>query len=230
MSEGKIWNRMTAWMRTSQSATQDGGADEGGEPTNIAVTTKRSDATLSRLEEGYNKVIDLVDAIKSHQQEQDARAVEISSSLGKLANTLEQINSTSQQQSDSLAVIAEQVRTGNQRAAKWEEAISEFPKMAEAQRVALASVVEQLEAAGARDGALSGSIDGFRDAVATLSDASTASSVAVKDLQLSTLETQERTAELIREQSKRFTMLFVVTVVLALMAMIAGVATLWPKG
>ena len=52
----------------------------------------------------------------------------------------------------------------------------------------------------------------------------------MKDLQLSSLEQHERTAQLIREQSRRFTMLFVVTVVLALVGIVAGIATLWPKG
>ncbi|MCB9850045.1 MAG: hypothetical protein H6817_05010 [Phycisphaerales bacterium] len=229
MSETKLWSRMTSWMKPSarsKPANDRGDGAPDDESVSLSLTSRRPDPTLARLEEGYAKVIDLVDAIKRHQQEQELRAAEVSSSLVNIATTLECIDQAGQRQADSLELIAEQVRTGNQRSANWEEALNEFPKMAEAQREALASVVRQLEEAGRRDGTLSNSLDSFRDAVNTLGDATTASSVAIKDLQLSSLEQQERTAALIKEQGKRFTMLFVVTLVLAALGICAGIISL----
>lgn len=228
MSETKLWSRMTSWMKPGSRGSQDASSHSANadEPVTLSVASRRPDPTLARLEEGYAKVIDLVDAIKRHQQQQEVRAVEVSSSLSQIATTLECIDQAGQRQADSLQLIAEQVRSSSQRSANWEEALNEFPKMAEAQREALVSVVRQMEEAGKREGTLSGSLDSFRDAVNTLGDATTASSVAVKDLQLSSLEQQERTANLIKEQSKRFTMLFVVTLILAGIGIVAGILSL----
>ena len=241
MADKKIWSRMTSWMRPAgqqsagrQSASQrpapSGDAEPAAETTPVAVAPKRTDPALAKLEEGYAKVIELVDAIKRHQQEQEVRAVEVSSSLAQVAGTLDRIDEAGRKQADSLAIIAEEVRGGNLRAGQWEEALGEFPKMASAQREARVAVVTQLEEAGRRDGTLTESLESFREAVGTLGDATTASSVAIKDLQLSALEQQQRTAGLIREQSRRFTMLFVITLILAAVGIAAGLLSLLNRG
>jgi len=237
MSDGKLWSRMTAWMRPggrgdahASSAGASGVRTGGDEPGLLTVPTRRVDPTLTRLEEGYAKVIELVDAIKRHQQGQQERAGEVASSLAQVATTLERIDDAGRRQADQLAIIAEEVRAGGHRAAHWEEVLCEFPRMAESQREALSAVARQIEEVGNRDCELAGSLNAFRDAVSTLSDATTASSVAIKDLQRASLEQQERTAALIREQNRRFTMLFVVTLVLAVLGVIAGLVSLTQGG
>jgi len=231
MPQANLWSRMTAWMRPNAKSSPvqySGNLPEDDDA--ITVTARRPDPALTKLEEGYNKVIDLIDAIKRHQQGQQERATEVTTSLETLAATLERMDASGRRQAEHVSAIAEEVRTAGQRSARWEEALCEFPKMAEAQRTALAAVARQLEEVGRRDGELSGSLASFRTAVQTLGDATLASSVALKDLQRTALEQQERTAELMREQNKRFTMLFAVTLVLAAVGIVAGIVSMLQRG
>ena len=206
------------------------GADTGRQAVGgVLSRRRRNDTVLEKLQEGYLQVIDLVDSMQKHQQRQDTRAMEISSSLSRVAETLGTIESSGRDQARTLARIADELGAGNERSARWEEALSEFPRMAEAQRQVLSDVAHQMEAAGQRDNQMAQSLESFREAVTSLGDATTASSVAVKSLQMSALESHERTAALMKEQNKRFTMLFVVTLVLVAIAIVAGLITLWSK-
>lgn len=229
MSQGKLWSRMTSWMR---SPARDGAraAAHPVDDADVVLAPRRPDPALTKLEEGYNKVIDLIDAIKRHQQGQAERAAEVTDSLTRISGTLDRLDEAGRRQADHLAAIAEEIRSAGQRAARWEDALCEFPRMAEAQRDALTAVSRQIEEVARRDTELTGSLTAFREAVVTLGDSTTASTVALKDLQRASLEQQERTATLIREQSKRFTILLVVTLVLAALGIMAAFAALARTG
>ena len=242
-----IWPRMKAWFRNgSRKRGSDGSlqgtgsdpimdfADDTVDPAanrHVAgaglLKRRRNDAVLEKMQEGYGRVIELVDSIQKHQQQQDARAVEISSSLSTMAATLNAIDTTGKDQAEKLASIATELHVGNERSARWENALSEFPRVADAQREALSAVARQMEAVGQRDDQMSQSLESFQEAVTSLGDATTASGVAFSNLQMSTLENQERTTTLMKEQNKRFMMLFVVTLVLAGVAIAAGLIVLW---
>ena len=188
---------------------------------------KHNDAVLEKLQEGYAQVIDLMSSIQEHQRSQDVRATEISNSLAQIASTLSSVESGESYRAETLTRIADELHAGNERAEHWEDVITEFPKMAETQREALISVARQMEAVGSRDSQLAQSLESFRDAVSSLGDATTASSVAVKNLQMSALESHDRTAALMKEQNKRFVMLFVVTLVLVAVSVTTAVIALW---
>ncbi len=237
MAQKKLWSRMKGWMRPRDAAvpSRDEHTDsqvitepKPADPVaSVPSRGRRNEVALERLQEGYSKVIELVDSIRQHQDRQDERATEISASLSQVAGTLGNIQSASREQTDKLAMIAGELRTINERSGHWEQALMEFPETVKAQRDALGAVVAQLETAGERDGQLAGSLETLRVAVSMLGDATTASSVAVKSLQMAALENQERTVTLMQEQNKRFVMLFVVTLVLALAAIVTGVVGLW---
>jgi hypothetical protein len=63
--------------------------------------------------------------------------------------------------------------------------------------------------------------------VSSLSDATTASSLAVKNLQMSALEAQADLGSLIRQQNKRFSMLFGLTLLLVVAVMTIGALLVW---
>ena len=221
----------SASVRSAVAGEEESGVADAGRRAvgGVLSRRRRNDTVLEKLQEGYLQVIDLVDSMQKHQQRQDTRAMEISSSLSRVAETLGTIESSGRDQARTLARIADELGAGNERSARWEEALSEFPQMAEAQRRALSDVAHQMEAAGQRDNQMVQSLESFREAVTSLGDATTASSVAVKSLQMSALESHERTAALMKEQNKRFTMLFVVTLVLVATAIVAGLIALWGK-
>ncbi len=243
----KLWSKVKGWVARS-GRTRNHAADSveqhslGESPAEEKATTthsldrfgllsrrKHNEETLERLQAGYDQVIDLISSIKEHQKKQEARATEISNALSQMAVSLNSIEGGSRLQSEKLALIAEGLHTTNERAERWEEILAEFPRVAEAQKEALTGVVQQLSAAGERDDRMTSSLDSFREVVVSLGEATTASSVAVKNLQMSTLEGHDRTAALMKEQNKRFTMLFIVTLVLVVVSVATATMALFSK-
>ena len=218
MAQGKPIDQWSG--PTQQSATQAGERSAESVQLNALAAGQNK---LEKLQDGYLQVIELVETIRKHQDRQDERAVEFSTSLSNMARTLSEIEKGNHDQVDQLGNIAEELRAGNKRGDHWQEVLAEFPKTAQAQRDALMSVTRQMEAVGDRDDKMTGSLDSLREAVTALGDATTASSVAVKNLQMTAIEDSERTADLLEAQNKRFTMLFALTVTLTLVALITGV-------
>jgi chromosome segregation ATPase len=230
MEQRKLWSRMKGWIssRSREDAVDGGGSASGqaGQPGDgrADVTAlsrrRRNEIAIERLQDGYDKVVELIDSIQKHQQQQEARAVEISSSLAQVAQALETIESTDERQGETLGRIADELRSANERAAEWGQAVSRLPPIVESQRESLEGLNRHMEALGQRDEHLTESLGSFREVVSSLSDATTASSVAIKSLQMSTIEGDERIAALMREQNKRFNMLFGVTLALVVIAIL----------
>ncbi|HNO77283.1 MAG TPA: hypothetical protein PKN33_04405 [Phycisphaerae bacterium] len=220
------------WSGPAQAATAQatGQASERSADNVQLGSLSASQNKLEKLQDGYLQVIELVETIRKHQDRQDERAVEFSTSLSSMASTLAEIQKGNNKQVDQLASIADELRAGNKRGDHWQEVLAEFPKTAQAQREALLSVTRQMEAVGDRDDKMTGSLDSLREAVTALGDATTASSVAVKNLQMTAIEDSERTADLLEAQNKRFSMLFAVTVTMTVIALITGVVAIMRGG
>ena len=250
MEQKKIWSRMKKWIRPASrgpaaddpllrsssvesvaapKSTVQASEAEHATGGGVLARLRRNDPAVEKLQQGYLQVIDLVESIQKHQQRQDTHAVEISSSLSRMADTLSAIDAGGREQAQKLLNIADELRAANQQAEKWSETFSEIPRLAEAQRQTLTDVARQMEAVGERDSQMAQSLDSFREAVTSLGDATTASTVAVKSLQMSTLESHERAAVLMREQNKRFMMLFVISLVLVATAIVTGLIALWGR-
>ncbi len=239
MAETALWGRVRRWLRSGaedrfgdRSGAGRGDGDDALRSDDVVASLprlsrgRRNEVAIQQLQSGYERVVDLVDSIQQHQHEQDSRAREISASLAHVAQTLQVIQSVDGEQAATLSRIAEELRTANERATEWGRAVTELPRIAESQRETLASVAKQMEATAERDGRLNDSLASFREAVTSLGDATTASSVAIKSLQMSSLEGSERIADLMRQQNHRFTMLFVLTIVLVIVAL-TFVAVAW---
>ena len=230
MEQRRLWSRMKGWIspahrarvraETDTDVVDSDGDGDGRFGTAVLSRRRRNEVAIERLQDGYDKVVALIDSIQKHQEKQDARADEISTSLSQVARSLESIESTGRQQGDTLSRIADELRATNERAAQWGEAVKELPGIVANQRESLDGLNRHLDALGRRDEHLSESLGSFREAVTTLSDSTTASSVAIKSLQMSSIEGDERIASLMREQNKRFTMLFAITLMLIMIAIV----------
>lgn len=234
MSQPSVWTRMkrvfagnpqrlSSLPHQAKNSTPPGTEQEKSPLTQTAPLNFRSGSSSAaeQLQNASQRLVDLVDSIQRHQTAQDQRASEIADSLMRMAETLSDIREKNTDQIDTLARVADQLTASNERAARWEERIADLPDIVASQRDAVLTVARQMEGAGERDEQFLKSLSSFEDAVGSLGDATTASSVAIKNLQLSTLESDERIATLLKEQNKRFMMLFGVTILLVLAAVSA---------
>lgn len=244
MSQASIWRKMRRWF---DGRSLHGGPDSAlspdvlnGEPRDDAddapadthsgggmlARRRRQELLMEELHGSYQKLVGLVDSMQGHQAMQGERAAEISSSLQRLAGTLSDIRTAGGEQAQVLARVADELKSANDRAAQWETRMGQLPALIDAQREAMASISRQMESVGERDDKLLESLHSFRETVATLGDATTSSSVAIKSLQMSALESDERIADLLKQQNKRFTMLFVITLVVVVLAATASLVAI----
>lgn len=235
-----FWTRMKGLIRSPARGTEapddtvvpaDEETGEMADPANGGMLSRwrRSEELIERLETGYGRVTELMVSIQQHQRKQEGTAEQISSSLEQVSGSLTALESNGRDQAATLGRIADELKTGNERAGRWEAKLDEFPELARAQRDALCTVSSHLEAVVRHDVQLTDSLSSFKDAVSTLSDATTASSVAVKNLQMSALEAQADLGALIRQQNKRFSMLFALTLLLVVAVVTIGLALWWTR-
>lgn len=237
MQETGMWNRMRRLLaggpkpaanRKSSDSASGGQASLGKAQKKESALTqaaplgfRSTPSSADQLQGTYQRLVDLVDSIQRHQTSQDQRASQIADSLMQMAETLSDIREKNAAQIDTLSRVADQLSASNERASRWEERIADLPELMASQRDAVLTVAKQMENAGQRDENFLRSLSSFEEAVGALGDATTASSVAIKNLQVSTLESDERVASLLKEQNRRFVMLFGLTLVLIAAAVAA---------
>jgi septal ring factor EnvC (AmiA/AmiB activator) len=243
MSAGSFWGRLSEMFRPGRRGSRglgpvgdDGLLAEGaasvadedeGPPVpagkSISRWTRR-DQALQQLQEGYQRVTDLIDAMQKHMGEQSERTERIASSLDHLARVLSDLPTASRQQAQTLEAIASHLEMTNSRTLQLAESIRELPGATKAQGEALNGVTRQLEMANETHVQLNHTLSSLGEAVGTLRRSGEAQADSLRVLQSEAREREGRLAELILQQQRRFTWLFVITLVFASLGAAAGVA------
>lgn len=238
MSEQKFWSRIRQWFKsTSRASTAEPSVvdvyerslanpvetepevDRMNETAESLITLQQGQTQVAtRLDDGFGQLSDLVSAVHKHLKSQDEQSAQIAGAVSQLAETVSRLPDAVSGQSEHLSAITEQLESVNARAARWDDTISQIPSLADAQRQTLQAICERIDTSQETQAQVIKSMDGFRDAVGSLSETSTASNRSIKEMQDSAQVRDERLMSLIAEQNRRFNRLFVVTIVLVVMA------------
>ncbi len=184
----------------------------------------RRDQALQQLQEGYQRVTELIDAMQRHMAEQSDRTERIASSLDFLARSLSDLPAASRQQAQTLDAIASHLDVTNARTQQLAESISELPGATRAQSEALTGVSRQLEMANETHVQLNHALSSLGEAVSTLRRSGEAQADSLRLLQRDSQQREDRLVDLIGQQQRRFTWLFAVTFVFAMIGAVAAVS------
>lgn len=236
MEPSSWWSRAGTWIRNvGRGGNSDGvstrdllppDADGSRPPQERRSRRQQREAALEQLENGYQQVANLVQSIHGHLQAQDRRSAEISGALERLAETTQQISSVAEAQTQRLGDIASQLEAANDRARRWEQALMEYPRVAETQREALLSINRHLEASQAGDVRLAETMEGLRGAVASWGESSAASADTLQQWKEAACRRDDDFRELVAAQDRRLTWLYIVTLAFAVTAVALAVFTL----
>jgi len=182
----------------------------------------RREYTLSRLQEGYDRVLELMDAMHRHMQAQQDRTEQIATGISQLSRSLSDLPGITQQQVQLLSAIAAQLETTTVRTQQLSDAVGELPRVIRGQSEALTGVQRQLEMATESDAHLTSSLQSFERAINRFGESSENQAAATRELRLSSDEHQRRLGHIIEQQTRRFTVLMAVTAVLAGAGIIVG--------
>ncbi len=237
MQRASFWTRVGHWIRPSGAgspcASGDGMAESAeadlpepaeaeasGRPTPLLVRRRAREDAMARLEEGFEKVVNMCDSLNVHFTLQEERSAQIADSLGRVAADRSSLSRAVGGQSEALQAIVEHLDAGNHRAARLEELCGHFSKLTEAQRQSLAVVSQQVERSRRTDEEITESLRTFRESICALGQSCAESTDALRQMRGEASARDDRLAATMDRASRRFLLLFAITLTVAL----AGVA------
>jgi hypothetical protein len=240
MKTGSWWQRLRGAWRTADSSSDPGSdlpnvGDDGllSDPVPTAETEvepapdkspgalsrwSKRDQTLAKLQEGYEQVTRVIQEIQTHLVTQADRSERICNSLEQLARSANDLPVIAREQAQALESIAANIEATGSRTQQMAEAMSEVPRLAKAQGEALMGINRQLEMAGEQRMMTSQTLDRITTAIGTLGTASQNHSERLRMISARADQEVETLTQMISTQNRRFILLFVVTVILALAA------------
>ncbi len=205
------------------SAAADAAGATAASPGGALQRWGRREAGTADLQEGYRRVTALIEDMQRHMALQGERSERICASLEQLARSLADLPELSRQQACTLAAIADQMQTVASRGEQMVAALNEMPRAARLQAEALSGINRQLGIASEQEAVSRQTLEKLSTAIGALSDFNAAQAEAMKQMAARTDEQNRRFNQLLARQSRRFTMLFAVTVALAVLAVVAVV-------
>lgn len=228
MGKTSIWSRLGNLFatRTVESAGEEpaaavvgvpSGADRGGQealhpiPVDSAPASRPMSAAresdAERLAERHAVVIELVKSIRGQVELQGQRAERMAQSLDRLAANLERFPEASQAQSQLLSDMNKLMEMEAVSTRHTEELLSQIPRVADAQLETMSSMGRQLDLLRKTGDCGADKLARLEEAVGRLSEATGASTAALKDMGVDSAARQDHLADLLRELTNRLTLL-----------------------
>lgn len=196
-------------------------AETPDRPGPLARWTRR-DQAIVQLQEGYEKVTRVIEEIQKHMAQQGDRSERICTALEHLARAMSDTPAIARQQAQTLDVIAAQLEASNARTQLLADAIHEIPKATRGQSETLSGINKQLEVSNEQAVMAAQTMDRLGTNIRTLGDSTLAQGEILREMNAKAAEQNQQLTLLIANQSRRFLMLFVVTVVMAVAAIATG--------
>lgn len=235
MEKTSLWTRVGGWLRVGGRGD---GASEGvfgstlPEVEGTIVPSSRKTAARhevsgrERVEEGFAKVVDLVESIRGHMKTQDERTEKIVESLGYIAESLAKTPEHSRAQVESLEQIKQQMEGDAACARRLEENLAQLPGLADAQRETMVGVgrqMDELRLSGESNAAAVGSLG---EAISGLDRSTAAASDALREIQNESASREDRLTDLLRDQNRRLTLFAYSALALAVIVSLASLVAL----
>ncbi len=227
MEQATFWSRVGHWLKASRPGDSDrisqvapsslidvpntqttiesspAPVEAGGSGTKLRLT--RTGSAIERLEEEYTRVVNIVESVQKHLEQQGERAESMAGSLTRLAESLEHLPDTSKTQLEHLTRINHQMGVDGACVKRVEENLSQLPRLADAQRETMVSIGRQLDLSRQANDRVAATLDGFQQAVTLLSEATGTSTKVLQDIRWDASAREERVAAILREQTRRLT-------------------------
>ncbi len=210
-------------VKDAIESTADGEAPaEDGVIQPARVRISRRDLSIQKLQEGYNKVVDLVERIQDHMHTQDERSASMAKSLENIATTIGNVNGSSREQVDALRCMQEQMEADAAQSKKLDEQLSQLPRIADAQRETMATVGRQLDSSNQMQGKLNATLGEFQSKMTHLTEATATSTQSLRQIHQDTAAREDRVVKLMESQTRRFTWFASIALILAAIAATIG--------
>ena len=202
-----------------------GDGDSPDRSTGLTRWAKRESA-LTQLQEGYERVNQLIADMQKHMAEQSQRTERMCGAIEQLARAMEEVPDISREQARTLETIAGQFEASNTTSRQLAEVVGEIPKVTRAQSDTLAGIGRRIEMMNEQSVVGNQAMEKLNAAISSVGQTGQAQADLLKQIDARANEQNQRLSEMLAGQSRRFTILVIVAIVFGLVAIAASVLIL----
>lgn len=191
------------------------GRDAGNGASSVAslLPWTRRQRSIEQLREGYERVLELMDAMHGHFEKQDRRAEELTAGVDRIGGTLVQLADAQRAQGECIASIAARVNDAAKYSASLSTMLLEMPASLQAQTEAIRMVAREMEATRAADAQF---LQHFSQATDALHDAGTAQVETLQRLHDAGQHQKDALQLFVRSQTR---LLLTITIIVAVLGL-----------
>jgi DNA repair exonuclease SbcCD ATPase subunit len=183
----------------------------------------RNQMAISQLQEGFQSLTELINAIRQNMENQGRRQDEMLEHLSALPKVLEMIPESNRMQSQTLTAIHDQLMQQADQQHTLGEILSKLSEAGVDQRAVLEGLRERVETLNQQDRAMADSLNTVSAAMESASRNSATSAQVLGQLK-ENLETRHGDLEhMLYKQGTRFTTMLAITTVVSVAALVAVV-------
>ena len=227
---GSFWKRVGSALRADSDHAGDNGGNHG-----IASVDRdehmftdrdcdkpsllpwvRRQRTIERLDQRYQRVLEIMDVMSTHFEAQDRRAAEVTAGLARIGGTLEQLAEIQRGQSAGVSSLTKRVDEATKYSADLATMLVEMPASLQAQAQAVHAVARQMESARACDVELTNSLQQFSQAAESLRQSGTAQVESLQNLHDHSRHQRESLRTFVKQQTR---LLLIITIIVAVLGL-----------
>jgi len=241
MIKVSLWKRVGGWLRRAPEPVEGGEAIQldpeglvveerkGADEPVLAVTarSRKGDPQLAALEDGFGRLVQVLQSIDENAAQQRQQAGEMSGQLRALREVLAGLPGGAEQQA-ALKELAQELRGQAMRQQQVAEVVRRLPELTQSQLDKLGEIGRQLEASSETQVQAVESFNRFDRTVQGVLGQAGEQTAALRQMQAVSAQSGQQLAELIRRQNRRLLWFFVGVVVLGA-AVLAAAAVLWAR-
>lgn len=176
----------------------------------------RRQQMVLQLDQRYQRVVELMDVMRTHFEAQDRRAAELTAGINRVGGTLEQLAESQRSQCEGIRSLASRVDLAAKYSGDLAAMLVEMPASLQAQAEALHSVARQMESARSADAQLTDSLRQFGRAADALNNSSRAQVDSLQRLHSSSKFQEENLRGFVHGQTR---LLIIITVIVAVLGL-----------
>jgi chromosome segregation ATPase len=239
--ETSFWKRVGNMFRSSDDEPTNGNghgnghtatepepaqADDEARGSTGSWSLTRREPSAREIRDNYRRVGELMNTLQEHFERQDQRSEQVADSVKNVAQSLSQLSEYQKTQNDYIRSIAARVEGVDEHASRLSETISKLPEALSAQAQSVQALGRQVELFQEADQRVANSLVGLSQSVDSLRTSAVAQVETLRQLGEGENEKRQALTTLIKEQSRRFIVVLVITAVLGIAALTGMGATL----
>lgn len=242
MSDTGLWTRIGSWLKTSRSRpgpgrpsgsplvptdqlSGDGFEGERDDRGSLSRWSRR-DQTLQKLQEGFERLSDVLDGVRAHLDEHAERSKAMTTSLQQLVELTRQLPQQSAEQSATLERIAGAIARSAEREERLASNLADLPALQRRQIEAVTAIDKRLVAAGESDAALAAAVERVGGAVDRWASSVDEQSETTNAIRAAIQQNDDALRSLLNRQHRTWTWLLVMVLVVATAALAVGTLAL----